>query len=236
MEPRGDDMKIKGFLLAGAAVAPVAAPAMAADMGMPLKAAPAPVAAPSWAGWYIGATLGGVAQQGSFFTDGNGTTNHNIGVIGGGEIGYNWQHGSFVFGLEADGSGLSGGTTQTGPASSTYSEKISWLSTVRGRFGLAFGDTMAYATAGVAIGGMRNDAQTNDFGGAYSDHKARAGLAVGAGVAHMLDAHWSVKLEGLWVDFSDRSVSCPGCGQSPTELTRFSNSAIIARMGVDYKF
>jgi outer membrane immunogenic protein len=81
-----------------------------------------------------------------------------------------------VFGLEGDISGLSGKNTgQSGYT--TYSSQIRWLSTVRGRFGLVVGDTMAYATAGVAIGGVKSSFAPPELG--YSSSKTRVGWTVG---------------------------------------------------------
>src|SRR5881396_2878092 len=98
--------KKKGFLIAtsaGFAAAAAAAPgAQAADM--PIKAPQYVQPAASWAGWYIGANAGGAWQQAheEFF----GYSFNKSTFIGGGQLGYNWQHGNFVFGLEGDISGL----------------------------------------------------------------------------------------------------------------------------------
>src|SRR5205807_10435731 len=74
--------------------------------------------------------------------------NKPSGAIGGAQIGYNWQMGSFITGLEADiqGSGINGsarprilpidpifGVIPTAKAD----QKLSWFGTVRGRVGVA---------------------------------------------------------------------------------------------------
>src|SRR5262245_3838294 len=131
-------MRKKGFLIAtSAGFAAAAVPgAQAADM--PIKAPRYIEPAANWSGWYIGAHAGVAWQQAteSVYSD---LSFNKSGFIGGGQLGYNWQHGNFVFGLESDISGL------TGKNSDGYgflSSSIRWLSTVRGRFGLAVGDTM----------------------------------------------------------------------------------------------
>src|SRR5262252_11248028 len=115
-------MNKKGFLLATSAGFAFAPMAHAADLRMPLKATPPPPPAPTWAGFYIGGHIGTVWQQAqntfnggapysggiatSFFLPFSTTpTTSRTGLIGGGQIGYNWQFGSYVFGIEADGSG-----------------------------------------------------------------------------------------------------------------------------------
>src|SRR5690348_12422966 len=107
--------------------------AQAADM--PIKA-PRYVEQPaSWAGWYIGANVGGAWQNTTasssyqgFALDNN--TFSKSGFIGGGQLGYNWQQGNFVFGIEGDISGLNGRNSGQPQDFSgyQYSSKISWLS------------------------------------------------------------------------------------------------------------
>src|SRR5215831_19195708 len=158
-------MRKKGFLVATSAgfAAAVVPGAQAADM--PIKAPRYIEPAASWEGWYVGVHAGAAWQQtqtasdelGAFFGS---SSFSKTGFIGGGQIGYNWQHGDFVFGLEGDISGLSG--KNSGPPGFPFfsytamQSQIRWLSTVRGRYGLAVGNTMAYATAGVAVGGVKN--------------------------------------------------------------------------------
>jgi outer membrane immunogenic protein len=241
-------MKKKGFLVAtSAGFAAAAAPgAQAADM--PLKAPSMVAPAASWAGWYIGVHAGANWQQahstssadiygaGSFTTTGTG-------FIGGGQLGYNWQHGNFVFGIEGDGSWLSGkGSVNQGtgtPPYSAISNSIQWLSTIRGRFGLAVGDTMAYATAGFAFGGVKNSLSYGAGSAIYSESKTRTGWAVGGGVEHMLNRNWTIGLEGLFVDLGRSSafgLTGGGVNPSTTKSTKFSNQAVIGRLKLNYKF
>ena len=140
------------------------------------------------------------------------------GFIGGGQIGYNWQHGNSVFGLEGDISWLGGGGSSGVDSSRSrqdgrpVSNKVDWLSTVRGRMGLAVGDTMVYATGGVAIGHAKNSQQPFDGilpAGPHtkSEAKTKVGWVVGGGIEHMWDQHWTVGLEGLFVDLGKSTAS-----------------------------
>jgi outer membrane immunogenic protein len=235
-------MKKKGFLLAtSAGFAAAAVPgAQAADM--PLKAPRMVEPAANWAGWYIGAHAGANWQQAQSnstepYDLGGPFTTTGTGFIGGGQLGYNWQHGNFVFGLEGDGSWLTGKGTASAfgnPPYATVSNSIRWLSTIRARFGLAVGDTMAYATAGVAFGGVKNSHVLNGGSFAYSESKTRTGWAVGGGVEHMLSRNWTIGLEGLFVDLGRSSVS--GTFGGGTKTTKFSNQAVIGRVKLNYKF
>lgn len=112
---------MKMFVVGSVALmATIAAPAMAADM--PVKAPLAPAASPySWTGFYAGGNIGyswGRSASSLSFVD---ATSGAIlsasdakfdlnGVIGGVQIGRNWQTNNWVWGLEADfqGSGQKG--------------------------------------------------------------------------------------------------------------------------------
>ena len=232
--------KSKGFLLATAATGAAAfAPgAMAADL--PAKA-PAPMIVPpaaSWAGWYIGLHAGVSWTQstnlGTFTTSPLERTDAT-GFIGGGQIGYNWQSGNFVFGIEVDGSGLSAKETATDANNPGYSasNQIRWLATARTRFGLAVGNTMAYATAGVAFGGVKN-CLINDATPSFpkSESKTRVGWVVGGGVEHMWSRNWTIALEGLFVDLGDKTVTTA----IPAKTTKFSHQTVIGRFKLNYKW
>jgi outer membrane immunogenic protein len=220
-------MTKKGYLLAtaaGAAAVAAAGGAQAADMAMPYKAPPLEPAAASWAGWYVGVNAGAAWQHANTTSPYGQAITDVSGFIGGGQLGYNWQDGNFVYGLEGDISGLTGTASKAG---GLVSNKIDWLSTVRGRMGLAVGNTMAYVTGGLAIGGVNNS-----FGfGTYSDTSTKVGWAVGGGIEHMLwDRHWTVALEGLFVDLGRSSASAFG------KTTHFSNQAMIGRFKLNYRF
>jgi outer membrane immunogenic protein len=111
--------------LAAAATIGLTSVALAADMRMPMKAAPAPVAIFNWTGFYIGGFVGGAVGDRDaestepqacvggacvfFFTQPGGVVANNsysldASFIGGGTVGYNWQApGSpWVFGLEGE--------------------------------------------------------------------------------------------------------------------------------------
>lgn len=219
--------KYKGFLLATASGVVFAPGVQAADL--PLKAAPAYVPAVSWQGWYGGFHVGAASQRGdSNIVGSSGYANDSINFIGGGQIGYNWQRGNFVYGLEADISGLAG-NTNTSDGYITYGNSISWLATFRGRWGLAVSDTLVYATAGIAVGGVKNTFQILGLGD-YSASKTRVGWVVGGGVEHMWSRNWTLGLEALFVDLGRYT------GLKDGFTHRFSNQAVIGRFKANYRF
>ena len=240
--------KIKSGVLtgaAGAAVAPMVALAggSAADAADLALKAPPPVVAPSWAGFYIGANIGG-GSEGSYFNDPAPILPswRDGGVlIGGGQIGYNWQQGTFVYGLEADFSGLTKPgslffhSTTANPIP-TYGSSISWLSTVRGRLGVTVGDgnTLLYGTGGAAFGRVHAFANEMPSYKAYNDYSStRVGWAAGGGIERMISPHWTIGLEGLFVDLGSYTKASSDGGKCCAIV---HNTVGIGRLRLDYKF
>jgi outer membrane immunogenic protein len=249
--------------------------AFAADLP-PRTYAKAPAVAPvtNWSGLYVGGNLG--YGWGSGNTDFsflpspaefglNNTTlgARSSGVIGGAQLGYNWQIGSVVTGVEADiqGSGIKG--SARAPAiptivlleSSLSSEhKLSWFGTVRGRLGVTVTpELLLYGTGGLAYG--RVDASANWFepfevGGLHfqaqapaSVSKTKVGWTAGAGAEWMFARNWSAKLEYLYVDLGSESAigdvttnfPDPGVPGLKVGYTWHTREN-IARVGVNYHF
>ncbi len=243
-------MKTRHLVAAAGSLVGLASAAHAADMAMKTAPAPLPVPTVDWSGWYAGVSAGANWQQvqgQDNYTGYPGATASADGFIGGGLIGYNWQNGNAVYGLEGDISGLTGSTSESsygwgyrGDDLGTASSKIDWLSTIRGRMGLAVGNSMAYATGGLAIGGVKTSLDLTDGsdGIASTSHtNTRVGWTVGTGVDQMWGPHWIVGLEGLFVDLG-KSSNTYQAGKSPysqaTITTR--NQAFIGRFVASYKW
>ena len=225
--------------------------ASAADLSRPMytKAPPMPMMY-NWTGFYVGANVGGSwgRQDTSLAAVGGGTAATNSvspnGVIGGGQIGYNWQMGSpWVFGLEADiqGSGQrDSGVLAVGPAiaSVPYQDKLEWFGTVRGRIGYAIGAQgrwLPYITGGLAYG----DGNINGTGtvagvtGSFNNTNTYVGYTVGAGLEYAFADKWSAKLEYLYMDLGNG----PTISVTPAaNLVANHMTDNIARAGVNYHF
>jgi outer membrane immunogenic protein len=158
--------------------------AMAADLSAPryTKAPALPVGVPEWAGWYVG-VQGGVAQSKSTFNDPDQLVAQNggsfdvskTGGVFGGNVGYNWQSGNVVWGLETDLNWV-GAKGQSATASNwngpwTQSGEVSWMGSFRGRLGFDYMSTLFYATGGLAYGGVKNSVAVPDFPISFVDDK-----------------------------------------------------------------
>jgi outer membrane immunogenic protein len=219
---------MKRLLLAGFGLIALVGAAAAADLppGPPnYYKSPAFVPPPyTWSGFYIGLNGGGGLGRSNWDTAGG--FNVDGGLVGG-TIGYNYQIGRAVLGVEGDldWSGLRGSITSAGcPAGCTTSD--SWLSTVRGRLGYAADRFMPYITAGGAFGNI--NASTPGGGGSVTN----AGWTVGAGLEFAIAGNWTAKAEYLYVDLGRFNCGV-GCGAATDNVSFNTN---IVRGGINYRF
>ena len=195
---------MKKFLLSAAVVLGMATPASAADMAV--KAPPAPLPPPvySWTGFYIGAN-GGWGQSrtcwdfvpavGAVVADGCST--RSGGVVGG-QIGYRWQAGQFVFGVEGQGDWAdleSSRLSVINPLFSTTT-KTDGLGLITGQLGWAWDAALFYVKGGAAVTSNRYDIYTTVGGiGVASASSTRWGGALGVGFEYGFTPNWSIGLE-----------------------------------------
>ncbi len=213
---------------------PAAPGAMAADLGDKrgrgkiAKADPVPlvedVSPFSWNGFYIGVHAGYAWSD----IDWSGTFNESLGGdgwLGGGQIGYNWQRGRLVYGVEAD---ISSGWIDGG--SGCCSHNLEWLYSVRGRVGVTSHDGrwLLYATGGVAWADI--EYASAGFGGRSDTH---FGWVVGGGIERALAPRLTARLEYLYYDLDSGSAPAGALAGGATEL---DPSAHVVRFGLNLKF
>lgn len=254
-------------------VTAIASPAFATDLpklNWPLAFAPP---AGGWSGLYAGLNAGVVGTLDSGdpycvnpagFVNGIGCSfqadrplfSRPYGLIGGGQIGYNWQFHQYIAGLEADFQGTTANGTNTlslisfasgFPDQDQVSSKLDYLGTVRGRLGVAVLDPlMLYATGGLAYGGGH---VSSAFSGPSLAAPAvlypaaasytRVGWTLGGGFEYAIAPHWTAKLEALYYDLGYATTAGAQVIGGPTGFTEgktFSLNGVIGRFGVNYKF
>ena len=220
--------RLTRICLAAAALLAGSFAAQAADLAQPSYKAPAYVA-PSyanWSGFYIG--VNGGYGWGSSTWDVPAISPDPKGAVYGGTIGYNFQTGTWVWGIEADfdGTSMKGDADCFGVASGCET-KLPWLATGRLRLGYGgWNNWLPYITGGGAYGNIK---ATSPFGNAS---KSKFGWTAGAGVEWAFLANWSVKVEYLYADLG--SFDCAANCGAPTDNVSFKAS--IARLGVNYRF
>jgi outer membrane immunogenic protein len=186
----------------------MAAPASAADLAArPYTKAPPPVVAPiyDWTGFYIGGNGGwgqsrncfdfAPALNGVFVGDG---CRERSGGLAGGQIGYRWQAGTWVFGLEAQGdwADLSGQRISLiNPAFSTRTT-TDGIGLFTGQIGYAWNQALFYVKGGAAVTSNRFSILDTLTGFQFaSASSTRWGGAVGVGFEYGFTPNWSFGVE-----------------------------------------
>ena len=213
---------ILAIALAGAATG-----ALAADLPTH-KSAPAPATSYykpfTWGGLY-GGINGGFAYGALSSTN---FSSPSTGLIGG-TLGYNWQTGHFVYGLEGD-LGYAFGKSSNTFARGTDTFKLGLLTTERARVGYAMDRALFFVTGGYA--GVSNRATVNTLTGAsYSQSSWRSGGVIGGGIEYAFTNNISAKAEYLWAPMQNKTY---WGGTSVAETN--SESLSIIRAGLNYKF
>lgn len=248
--------------LASATILAGAGAAMAADAPIYDKGPVAPIVAPTpeltWNGFYAGLFAGyawgeiGVQHpRGNFgggpayFINGNYDLTDTNGFYGGGQVGYNWQSGSFVYGVEAELGymGIDDSNIDPNTPDLTASSDGNFYSALTGRLGFATQQMMIYAKGGVAF--LNSDQSFTDSCGGFgcptfntlnaSGDDWQTGYTVGAGVEYAINDAWSAKVEYMYFDFGDQDVTgLDGFGNSYSG--NFDTTAQTVKLGVNYRF
>jgi outer membrane immunogenic protein len=267
---------IRRLLLTSLGALAIGGTAMAADLPSARYAPVAPIVPVfTWTGFYIGVNAGVAFADnnndsifippgtfgpgtGNFFVTGVSSNNDAV-FTGGGQIGYNYQAGGWVFGVEADLQWADLGNNNNNgaafavvglPAGFVFANTntgLEWWGTVRGRVGFAWDRALLYATGGFAYGG--GGGGDNFCGVAFGcggGDDTRTGWTVGGGLEYAFTNNWTVKIEGLYVNLDG--------GGSNNGLLGFVNGAPVflppgfitnavdentfgvVRVGLNYKF
>jgi outer membrane immunogenic protein len=209
---------------------------------------PPPPPSYGWSGWYAGLSGGygwGSSSQAdagipcAFLATCEETFDGSYsskGAMLGGTLGYSWQRGAWVAGLEGDysWSHVAGSSDECGANSSAphaCGANMESFGTFRGRLGYAMGSTggwLPYVTGGLAVA----DIKSWDAFWPASSSDLRAGWTIGGGVATVLTANLTLKFEYLYADFGHWQAFdvVPGTPETVNFRTN------ILRGGIDYAF
>ena len=254
--------------------------AFAADLGVRPAYAPPAFVAPTWTGFYLGfnggwgwsnnhdntLTVGptvpagafGVFSPTTFGNGGNGNGNTQDGPVFGGQLGYNYQAGNWVFGVEGDVDGTGIRDTRQWDDCATplglvgtgfLNVKQEWLASIRGRLGYTWGPGMIYVTGGGAWTSVKADGGATVVSaipggallqpGTFSHSDTLSGWVVGAGYEWMIAPNWAFRGEYLYYGFNNNNNSgtlvLPVAGAVVTGNAGKLNTSVV-RLGLDYKF
>jgi len=224
-----------------------AAPASAADLAArPYTKAPPMIAAIyDWSGFYIGANGGWGSSRNcwDFLPVAGGVTPEGChdatGGVAGGQVGYRWQSGGWVFGLEAQGdwADLRGSNTSQAFPGFINRSKIDAFGLFTGQIGYAWNNALLYVKGGAAVTDSRYDirnAVTNVVTATTGD-QTRWGGTIGAGVEYGFAPNWSAGVEYDHIFSQDKTVTftAPG-GVFATDRIRQDVDLVTAR--VNYRW
>jgi outer membrane immunogenic protein len=214
---------------------------------------PAPALAWNWNGFYVGGHLGSVWPHlnitdvgyggSAFAADGTaGQVFHpgNTVVLGGGQVGWDHQHRSLVYGVEGafGWMRLNCATFDPGTASSTQAGITNGMyENITGRLGKAFGPALLYGKGGLALfqGDRYFGSQVTDIT-SITDTSVFTGYVAGGGVEYHLKSNWFGKVEYLHQGYASQTfkvVTNNGTGPWPFKEQLAADAVSV---GVNYKF
>ena len=245
---------MKRLLTSLASAAMLLSPFAAHSADLAVKAPPPPpVPVFSWTGFYVGANIGG-AWAHYDWTDTRFLTNfnNNNGIfIGGGQIGANYQIGSFVIGAEGDFDGAANNNNGTGVVipgvgNIVVTNNNRWIATMAARFGFAVDHWLFYGKAGGGWVGNDNLTVTNVTTGVSltcstfpnCGNNSNSGWLVGAGFEYAFTNNWTVKLEYDYLGLGNRTFVIPVAAPllAGDALTSNNRNVQMVKFGVNYLF
>ncbi len=224
----------------------------------------------NWTGFYAGLNMGGavndskytLSPSGNFLTDPTVSPTENPlrtdraghgggAFTGGGQLGYNYQSGSLVFGVETDFNydGINDSDSVNrllqspliGSFVHTVTQKVDCFGTVRGRLGYTpCNRLLVYGTGGFAYGDVSSisDALFTLAGDHYvgSSSGLQAGWTAGGGIEYAITRCWSVKVEYLLVELGKTYTYGGQFNEGYSYTTHLDTTKHIFRLGLNYKF
>jgi outer membrane immunogenic protein len=237
---------VKKMVFSAAAIVAFAAPSLAADLPQRTYApAPVMIAVYDWTGFYLGGNggygtsrncWGFVPVAGAVIPDG---CHSQSGGIIGGQVGYRWQTGGFVFGLEAQGDYASLRSSRVSLVNPllTDTAKVDGLGLFTGQIGYAWNAALLYLKGGAAVT-SNNLQQITTVGGVGVNlaTATRWGSTVGVGFEYGFTPNWSAGIEydRLFMGNANNSFSVPA--GAAAVVNRISQDVDMVTVRVNYKF
>lgn len=250
--------RIDGYSLNGGLryqFTPDAAPL--APKGLITKAPVLAANAYNWTGFYIGGQFGGVYGRSKVDFGNAITTSPKFGgALAGGQVGYDYQVGKWVVGVEGSGawSNAQGTRGCAGGLAFFYScaTDLNWMATGTARVGYAYWDrSLFYVKGGVAAAEVKGSITCNTgtqplilvalpncnapvggaaATGAASATKTKVGWTVGFGSEFALSKNWTVKGETNYFDLGNDNFT------TSLGTVSLKTTGISGLVGLNYRF
>ncbi|MEA2948702.1 MAG: outer rane immunogenic protein [Alphaproteobacteria bacterium] len=219
-----------------------AAPAIAADLRMPVKAPPPVVV--SWTGCYIGVNAGGGFAD-KHFTDPNTIpftelgSHRASGAVAGGQIGCDYQAGLWVFGVQGmfDGTSIKGDHTDP-TLVDNFTTKIHWFGTATARLGVTVKPSLLLYVKGGGAWVRENFAVWSPVTGnpILDSNPTRSGFVVGFGGEVLTQDGWSMFLEYNYMGFDKRRTDFTVVPAGPIVPIDVRQDVQTVMVGINYRF
>jgi outer membrane immunogenic protein len=254
-ETNGDyAMTIRNLIAALGLLSLSSAGAMAADLA--LKAPPPAAPAPTWTGFYIGVNggaswataanainLAGLGAAGTLPLYSQGLN----GFLGGGQIGYNYQTGNFLVGVEGDGDWSNIKGTTPCLVEFSCSANMKWTADATVRAGvLPIHNLLVYVKGGASWTDVNYNFSSGSLLGAATltsnASETKVGGLLGFGTEYMFAPHWTAKIEYNYVDYGSHTdnhtltLAVPGAAVNVAVPVQSSLKASTMKAGINYLF
>jgi outer membrane immunogenic protein len=227
------------------------APAIAADLpARTFTKAPAMITTIyDWSGFYLGLNAGGgsartcwtnkVAFGGVAATNAEGC-HDAAGALAGGQIGYRWQAGSWVFGVEGQGNwaNLKGSNTSQLAPAATNQTKVNGVGLLTGQIGYAWNNVLWYVKGGAAVAGEKYTGLATGTGAAFDQASTtRWGATIGTGVEVGFARNWSVGAEYEHIFMGNKNLNFSGVpAGAATRTDTVGQDVDMATVRVNYRW
>jgi outer membrane immunogenic protein len=229
------------FTTVSLSVLSLMSPALGADLSPYIKAPGGVAPAYDWSGFYVG-VFGGGGFGNHNINNGTPTgfatflnTYDSTGAVAGGEIGYNFQSGHYIVGVEATGFWSSiKGSDASQQLGLIDADNLREATTVVARGGITVDRLLLFFTGGWAYGDILHTNTNPGFTPAVDQFAlTRSGLTAGGGIGYALTDNLIGKFEYRYFDFGTYSRSNPLNGQAPYTVSTIYS---VVTVGLDYKF
>ncbi len=239
-------MKLRLLSLLAAAVSLGAVHSVSAA-DLPVKApaykAPPRVVGDMWSGGYYGGHIGGGWTDNEFFDPrgvlapvGTSRNSNTAGILGGAQVGFNWQFRTLLLGIQGDFSLTDLESKVAAPllASATIGNDTNWVTTLTGRAGFTWDRALIYAKGGGAW--VRNKYFVIDPAVGINSRATaiRTGWVAGAGVEYSFAPDWSAFVEYDYIGLGSSNIPMfdPARGVTPLGVKQ---DIQMVKVGLNYR-
>jgi opacity protein-like surface antigen len=215
----------------------VGSTAVAADLPVLVRKAPIAQASYDWTGFYVGGHIGAAFSYRDWVLATGPSSDAGNAAMTGGQVGFNYQFGRWVAGIEADAAW--GNLKDESPCPDRINScwtRQHWLSTVTGRIGHRFDPALFY----VKIGAAFTDAdyfKTAPMASVLDERGGgrRDGLTAGVGGEFALWNRWTLRLEYDYMNFGSRAFAMNNIATGIfAESAMVQQTAHEVKLGLNY--